>query len=66
MYLDIVHRDLKLENILVTRNPLDPQDQLYIKVTDFGLSAVRSGPGRDDMLQDFCGTLIYMGKNEFL
>ncbi|XP_063975096.1 serine/threonine-protein kinase 33-like [Diachasmimorpha longicaudata] len=57
---DIVHRDLKLENILITKNPVDPDDQLYIKITDFGLSATRNGPGHDDMLHDFCGTITYM------
>lgn len=28
----IVHRDLKLENILLADNPDDPKDKLYIKV----------------------------------
>ncbi|XP_068907393.1 serine/threonine-protein kinase 33-like isoform X2 [Tenebrio molitor] len=57
---DIVHRDLKMENILLGENPEDPSDEYYIKLTDFGLSIVRSGKGVDSMLHDFCGTLCYM------
>lgn len=57
---DIVHRDLKLENILLSQNPKDPTDKLHIKVTDFGLSVVKGGVGHDNMMQDFCGTPIYM------
>ncbi|KAF5302300.1 hypothetical protein FQA39_LY10339 [Lamprigera yunnana] len=57
---DIVHRDLKLENILIAKNPDDEHDQLYIKVTDFGLSIVKKGNGYENMLHDCCGTLVYM------
>ncbi|XP_046417530.1 serine/threonine-protein kinase 33-like [Neodiprion fabricii] len=57
---DIVHRDLKLENILIAANPQNPDDDLHIKVTDFGLSAVRGGTGYETMLHDCCGTLTYM------
>ncbi|XP_076445790.1 myosin light chain kinase A-like [Babylonia areolata] len=56
----IVHRDLKLENILLGENPEDPSDKLFIKVTDFGLSVVKGGVTPDNMMQDFCGTPIYM------
>ncbi|XP_049957970.1 serine/threonine-protein kinase 33-like [Schistocerca serialis cubense] len=56
----IVHRDLKLENILLTTNPDDPEDKLYIKVTDFGQSVVRSGVAYDQMLHERCGTMAYM------
>ncbi|KAL3882835.1 hypothetical protein ACJMK2_029139 [Sinanodonta woodiana] len=56
---DIVHRDLKLENILLSQNPHDPEDKLHIKVTDFGLSVVK-GVGYENMMQDFCGTPNYM------
>ncbi|XP_046994139.1 serine/threonine-protein kinase 33-like [Schistocerca americana] len=56
----IVHRDLKLENILLTTNPADPEDKLYIKVTDFGQSVVRSGVAHDQMLHERCGTMAYM------
>lgn len=56
---DIVHRDIKLENILMGTNPEDPNDHLYIKLTDFGLSAVKAN-GMDNMLNDCCGSLQYM------
>ncbi|XP_049861728.1 serine/threonine-protein kinase 33-like [Schistocerca gregaria] len=62
----IVHRDLKLENILLTTNPDDPEDKLYIKVTDFGQSVVRSGVAYDQMLHERCGTMAYMGKYTLL
>ncbi|XP_008191644.2 serine/threonine-protein kinase 33 isoform X1 [Tribolium castaneum] len=58
---EIVHRDLKLENILLGENPLDPTDEYYIKLTDFGLSSiVKSGKGIESMLHEFCGTIYYM------
>ncbi|XP_007902299.1 serine/threonine-protein kinase 33 [Callorhinchus milii] len=60
----IVHRDLKLENILVKSNDnADDNDlKLNIKVTDFGLSVLRDGAGvgGKSMLQDTCGTPLYM------
>ncbi|XP_067946036.1 serine/threonine-protein kinase 33-like isoform X2 [Watersipora subatra] len=55
---DIVHRDLKLENILVHKN--EESNDLHIKVTDFGLSVVKDGVGHESMMQQFCGTPIYM------
>ncbi|KAM9764664.1 serine/threonine-protein kinase 33 isoform 1-T1 [Menidia menidia] len=57
---DIVHRDLKLENILV-KNSLDEDDgRIDIKVADFGLSVKTGGVGIDNMMTEACGTLIYM------
>jgi serine/threonine protein kinase len=32
VFADIVHRDLKLQNILVGSNADDPTDRLFIKV----------------------------------
>lgn len=32
MCADMVHRDIKLENILVTQNPANSSDNLFIKV----------------------------------
>jgi len=55
---DIVHRDLKLENILLSQ-PIG-NELLNIKLTDFGLSYVRGGVGSDSMMQSVCGTPIYM------
>ncbi|KAM6943105.1 serine/threonine-protein kinase 33 [Xenentodon cancila] len=57
---DIVHRDLKLENILL-KNSLDEDDGSFdIKVADFGLSVKTGGVGIDNIMTDACGTLIYM------
>lgn len=57
---DIVHRDLKLENILLAQNPHDPKDKRYIKISDFGLSIIKGGHTLESMLHDVCGTLSYM------
>lgn len=60
---DIVHRDLKLENILVKSSFLDDNNEmnLNIKVTDFGLATARKhGPRSEGMMQTTCGTPIYM------
>jgi len=34
---------------------------ITLKVTDFGLSILKSGHGVDKMMDDFCGTPLYMG-----
>ncbi|NP_001038554.2 serine/threonine-protein kinase 33 [Danio rerio] len=58
---DIVHRDLKLENILVKScHQGNDNDMVNIKVTDFGLSVQKGGVGSENMLQATCGTPIYM------
>ncbi|XP_070281466.1 serine/threonine-protein kinase 33 isoform X6 [Myotis yumanensis] len=58
---DIVHRDLKLENIMVKSSFTDANNEmnLNIKVTDFGLAAKKHG-GSEAMLQSTCGTPTYM------
>eukprot|EP00111_Clytia_hemisphaerica_P000286 TCONS_00000725-protein len=55
---DIVHRDLKLDNILLA----EPTDELpfNVKLTDFGLSYTRGGSGSDYMMNQVVGTPIYM------
>lgn len=56
---DIVHRDLKLENILLKE--FDPSSEIfYIKITDFGLSSQRETAGTESMFEDYCGTPLYM------
>ncbi|CAH2325502.1 serine threonine- kinase 33 isoform X1 [Pelobates cultripes] len=59
---DIVHRDLKLENILVKSKDIADSEEmlLNIKVTDFGLAVQKGGVGSENMLQATCGTPIYM------
>ncbi|XP_010613649.1 serine/threonine-protein kinase 33 isoform X2 [Fukomys damarensis] len=58
---DIVHRDLKLENIMVKSSFIDANNEmnLNIKVTDFGLAVQKHGRS-EAMLQATCGTPIYM------
>ncbi|XP_051236138.1 serine/threonine-protein kinase 33 isoform X1 [Dicentrarchus labrax] len=58
---DIVHRDLKLENILL-KNSLEEDDngRINIKVTDFGLSVQTGGVGIENIMTEACGTLTYM------
>ncbi|XP_041850727.1 serine/threonine-protein kinase 33 isoform X2 [Melanotaenia boesemani] len=57
---DIVHRDLKLQNILV-KNSLDEDGgRVDIKVADFGLSMKMGGVGIGKMMKKACGTLTYM------
>ncbi|KAK1335960.1 hypothetical protein QTO34_003760 [Cnephaeus nilssonii] len=63
---DIVHRDLKLENIMVKSSFTDDNNEmnLNIKVTDFGLAAKKYG-GSEAMLQNTCGTpTIWIPRNE--
>ena len=55
----MVHRDLKLENILITAG----SDPLDIQVTDFGLAHKKQKgfAGEEDRTLDgTCGTLLYM------
>ncbi|XP_028407710.1 serine/threonine-protein kinase 33-like [Dendronephthya gigantea] len=54
--LDIVHRDLKLENILLCK-PIN-DEPINIKISDFGLSYIK-GSG-EAMMQSVCGTPMYM------
>ncbi|XP_049636619.1 serine/threonine-protein kinase 33 [Suncus etruscus] len=58
---DIVHRDLKLENVMVKSSYIDDKNEmnLNIKVTDFGLAVKKHGRN-EPMLQTTCGTPIYM------
>eukprot|EP00112_Aurelia_sp_Birch-Aquarium-sp1_P012887 Seg2716.3 transcript_id=Seg2716.3/GoldUCD/mRNA.D3Y31 product="Serine/threonine-protein kinase 33" protein_id=Seg2716.3/GoldUCD/D3Y31 len=56
---NIVHRDLKLENILLCEPDVD-EKPINIKLTDFGLSYILDGAGSDYMMQQVCGTPMYM------
>ena len=50
--MGIVHRDLKLENILFDSH------KRQVKVADFGLSRIVG----DEGLRTFCGTMEYLGR----
>mmetsp|Transcript_8232 Transcript_8232/g.24749 ORF Transcript_8232/g.24749 Transcript_8232/m.24749 type:complete len:326 (+) Transcript_8232:111-1088(+) len=52
---NIAHRDLKLENIMLTADA----DALRVKLIDFGLSAYSSEPISRQGCMEFCGTLQY-------
>ncbi|CAF1238644.1 unnamed protein product [Adineta steineri] len=57
---DIIHRDLKLENILLKNTPTSKTDEFDIRVTDFGLSLKQSITNTDTLLNEYCGTPLYM------
>eukprot|EP00310_Coccolithus_braarudii_P021903 CAMPEP_0183343852 /NCGR_PEP_ID=MMETSP0164_2-20130417/9670_1 /TAXON_ID=221442 /ORGANISM="Coccolithus pelagicus ssp braarudi, Strain PLY182g" /LENGTH=323 /DNA_ID=CAMNT_0025514755 /DNA_START=1 /DNA_END=969 /DNA_ORIENTATION=- len=52
---NIVHRDLKLENILLVESS-DPTAELQVKIADFGLAKLIGG---GKMTSTFCGTPQY-------
>ncbi|CAF0939187.1 unnamed protein product [Rotaria sordida] len=58
--MNIVHRDLKLENILLKNTPTNKTDEFDIRVTDFGLSSKQSITSTDSLFNDYCGTPLYM------
>ncbi|CAF1058594.1 unnamed protein product [Rotaria sp. Silwood1] len=58
--MNIVHRDLKLENILLKNSPINKTDEFDIRVTDFGLSSKQSITSTDSLFYDYCGTPLYM------
>jgi len=50
---DITHRDLKLENIMITKQ----SGQIVIKILDFGNSSL----SKDSVIMsELCGTLFYI------
>jgi len=53
--LNVVHRDLKLENLLLKEKVL-PDQPLKVKIADFGLSKLYSG----SMMHTACGTPFYV------
>lgn len=56
--LNIAHRDIKLENVLLLRHP---NNKLTVLITDFGLSRVITvDQGAVAMSRTICGTQAYM------
>lgn len=59
--MGVVHRDIKLQNVLATRrNPRTGRfeaDQMFVKLADFSLAILKKP---DENLQCVCGTLSYM------
>ena len=58
----IVHRDIKPNNILMTHNA---QNQIEIKLADFGLAKMSGGLGRTLAMRTLCGTEIFMAPEHF-
>ncbi|KAI5842215.1 kinase-like domain-containing protein [Morchella snyderi] len=56
--MDIVHRDLKLENVLIVS-----YEPLLVKVSDFGLAKVI--PAQDSAQNTFCGTRLYLAPEAY-
>ena len=52
----VAHRDVKPANIMVT---LDADENLAVKLIDFGLAAPAFGAGAADAAERFTGTLLY-------
>ena len=53
----IVHRDLKLENILIDKKTVNAHDFIQTKIIDFGLSTFFFGSTK---MKDKYGTLLYL------
>jgi len=53
---NIVHRDLKPENLLLKRKPRSPNDEIDVKIIDFGLSKAMQEP----VARTFLGTRGYL------
>jgi serine/threonine protein kinase len=51
---NIVHRDLKLQNILITKKDFD----CTLKLADFGMA--RDYEGEEDLFSTYVGSPIYM------
>ena len=58
--MGIVHRDLKLDNVIVTGLDTDKEEDINVKLIDFGLAKhSQSNEGKVN-LNTYCGTLNFM------
>lgn len=58
----ITHRDLKLENVLVCKDPRN--GYLHVKLSDFGLSK-KMALSSEEMMKTRCGTPAYAARKAF-
>ena len=65
-----IHRDLKLENLLMVGRTPGTDEYLQLKICDFGLSAMREVDGTKEEfhkdLQEFMGTEEYLAPEVFI
>lgn len=57
--LKIVHRDLKLDNIMLTSEDSDEEKDLRVKLIDFGMSKLTQGNKKIN-LSTYCGTIDFI------
>ena len=58
--MKVVHRDLKLENVMITQNTLDcGHVELGVKLIDFGMSKLTQGDKKIN-LNTYCGNIDFM------
>ncbi len=61
---NIAHRDIKPNNILVTRHPAKPEDEL-VKIADFGLCKYLDPTGATSAMETECGTRFFKAPELF-
>jgi len=58
--MGIVHRDLKLDNVIVTGLDSDKDEDINVKLIDFGLAKHSQSIEGKVNLNTYCGTLNFM------
>ena len=59
-YKNIVHRDLKLDNVMIEGIDSDKIEDIRVKLIDFGVSKYTNNEGQKIDLSTYCGTLTFM------